>query len=123
MEVTINDILYLVITALLPLTLRFAWQLISAKVADSRYAAALKDIFSAVEYVNQTFVDGLKEKGCFDEEAQAYAFTMAKNAAMELMAVSTRKWLEKYVADLDSWLTVQIEAAVKRAATSAKEAA
>lgn len=115
MEVTINDILYIFITALLIPVLRFVGQLIMAKVADSRYAAALNDVFSAVEYVNQTFVDALKAKGCFDEEAQIYAFDKAKEAALNLMSAGTRKWLEKSVTDLDSWLTVQIEAAVKTA--------
>jgi hypothetical protein len=115
MGVTINDIWYAVITVVVPLVLPFIFDLISAKVADWRYAAALGDVFSAVEYVNQTFTDALKEKGCFDEEAQAYAFTMAKEAALTLMANRTRKWLEKSVTDLDSWLTMQIEAAVRSA--------
>lgn len=122
MEVSINDIMYAVITVVLPLVLPYIFNLISAKVADWRHAAVLNDIFSAVEYVNQTFVDSLKDKGCFDEEAQAYAFTMAKDAALNLMTASTRKWLKRSVADLDNWLDVQIEAAV-RTAKPAKEAA
>lgn len=113
MEVTINDILYAVLTVVVPLVLPYIFSLISAKVGDTRYAAALNDVFSAVEYVNQTFVDALKEKECFDLDAQAHALTMAKNAALEIMSASTRRWLEKSVEDLDSWLSVQIEAAVK----------
>jgi len=113
MPVTINDILYVLITVLLPLALRFAWQFVAVKIEDTRYATALNDIFNAVEFVNQTFVDALKEKGCFDDEAKAHAFTKAKDAAMELMTVNTRKWLEKSVTDVDSWLTMQIEAAVR----------
>lgn len=113
MEVTISDILYIVLTVLVPLALRFVWQFISAKVADSKYAAALNSIYNAVEYVNQTFVDALKEKGCFDEEAQTYALTMAKEAALNLMTNSTYQWLMGSVSNLDEWLTMQIEAAVK----------
>ncbi|MBR4857134.1 MAG: hypothetical protein IKU94_10995 [Bacteroidaceae bacterium] len=115
MGVTINDILYAVITVVVPLLLPFVFDLVRAKVADWRYAAALNDVFTAVAFVNQTFVDALKEKGCFDDEAQAHAFTKAKDAAMDLMAKSTRAWLEKSVTDLDSWLNMQIEAAVRKA--------
>jgi hypothetical protein len=113
MTVSIRDILYVVLVFVVPLVLRFVHQLISTKVADSRYSSALNDVFSAVEYVNQTFVDALKENGNFDDDAQGYALTMAKDAALDLMSASTRKWLEKTVEDVDSWLTVQIEAAVK----------
>lgn len=115
MEVTINDILYAVITVVVPLVLPFIFDLIRAKVADWRYSAALNDVFAAVEYVNQTFVDALKEKGCFDKEAQEYALKTAKDTALGLMATGTRKWLEKSVTDLDAWMNVQIEAAVKSA--------
>ena len=113
--VTINDILYVVLTVVVPLLLRFGWQFVSAKIADSKYAAAINDVYSAVDFVNQTFVDALKQEGDFDNEAKMYAFTKAKDAALSIMAASTRKWLEKSVTDLDTWLEVQIEAAVKGA--------
>ena len=115
MEITINDIFYVLLTVALPLVLRYVFQLVSAKVADSQYAAAVNAIFTAVEYVNQTFVDSLKESGSFDQEAQAVALEKAKAAAIETMEASTIKWLEKSFGDLDSWLTVQIESAVKAA--------
>ena len=113
MNVTINDILYVLITIALPLVLRYAYQLVSTKVAGTQYANAVSAVFSAVEYVNQTFVDALKEAGDFGKEAQAVALQKAKDAALETMAAGTRKWLEKSYTDLDSWLTVQIESAVK----------
>lgn len=122
MEATIQNVLYVFITVMLPLLLRFVWQLISVKIADSRYAAALNDVYSAVVFVNQTYVDALKEKECFDKEAQAYALEKAKNAALDLMSDSTFNWLEKTIGNLDDWLTVQIEAAVRRA-KPVKEAA
>ncbi len=113
MGLTINDVLYAMITVMLPLLLRFVWQYVAVRTTDSKYADALNSVFSAVDYVNQTFVDALKDKGCFDEEAQTYALTMAKDAAIDLMGASTRRWLERAVTDLDSWLTMQIEARVK----------
>lgn len=114
-NITINDILYMLITVALPLVLRYAFQFVSVKVADTQYANAVNAVLSAVDYVNQTFVDSLKESGCFDKEAQELALQKAKDAALETMEAGTRKWLEKSYIDLDNWLTVQIESAVKSA--------
>lgn len=111
--VTLNDILYVVLTAAVPLVLRFVYQFISAKVEGTRYGDAIDAVYSAVEYVNQTFVDALKAEGNFDTDAQLKAFDKAKDAALEIMSKSTVDWLERTHIDLDAWLTVQIEAAVK----------
>lgn len=113
--ITINDILYVFLTMAVPMLLRFGYQLVSAKVGDTEYQRAVDAVFSSVEYVNQTFVQSLKESGSFDKEAQEVAFEKAKEAALLTMEASTRKWLEKSFADLDGWLTVQIESAVKGA--------
>lgn len=111
--ITLNDIFYVVLTAAVPLVLRYLWQFCAAKYADSKYSDAINAVFSAVEYVNQTFVDTLKHEGNFDENAKVKAFCNAKDAALEIMSKSTLAWLEKTHADVDEWLTVQIEAAVK----------
>lgn len=112
-SITINDILYVVLTAAVPLVLRFIYQLVSAKVEDTRYENAVNAVFSAVEYVNQVFVGDLKESGNFDETAQIQAFQKAKDAALDIMGETVRKWLDKTQVDVDEWLTVQIESAVK----------
>lgn len=112
-NITINDILYTVLTFAIPLILRFVFQYFSAKYADSKYATAMNCVFNAVEYVNQTFVDTLKQHGNFDEQAQIDAMNKAKDAALEIMDTSTRYWLEKSFVDLDEWLSIQIESAVK----------
>jgi hypothetical protein len=112
-NITINDILYTVLTFTIPLLLRFAYRYFSAKYADSKYATAMNCVFNAVEYVNQTFVDTLKQHGNFDEQAQIDAMNKAKDAALEIMDASTRYWLEKSFVDLDEWLSIQIESAVK----------
>ena len=113
--ITLNDILYVVLTAAVPMVLRFLWQYCSAKYADSKYSDAINIVFSVVEAVNQQFVDTLKQEGNFDANAQVKAFTTAKDTVLDLMSKSTLRWLEKNYADVDEWLTVQIEAAVKKA--------
>ena len=112
-SITLNNLCLTVFTAAVPLILRFFWQLCSSEYNDSKYADAIQAVFSSVEYVNQTFTDSLKQSGCFDEEAQEIALKKAKNTALDLMHTSTLKWLERSFVDLDHWLTVQIEAAVK----------
>lgn len=115
MDSTIKDILYIVLTVLSPMVFKLLWQVVSAKVADTRYAEAVSCVFSAVDYTNQVFVDALKESGSFDAEAQEDALIKAKNTALELMEASTVAWLERTFDCVDSWLEVQIEAAVKEA--------
>ena len=112
-DVTMNDIFYVLLTVALPITLRYVFQLISAKVADSKCSEGVDAVLAAVEFVNQTFVDSLKASGAFDAEAQRRAFEMAKDAALASLSAGTYKWLEKSFIDLDAWLTVQIESAVK----------
>ena len=111
--ITINQILYVLITVALPLVLKYAYQLVAMKLAGSKYEDAVSSIYDAVAYVNQTFVDSLKKSGKFDEQSAELAFIKAKEAALAIMKRSTVKWLEKTYTDLDSWFTVQIESAVK----------
>jgi len=114
-NLTINDVFYALLTVAVPVALRYIIQLISAKVAGSHYAEAVDAVLAAVEYVNQTFVDSLKASGSFDTDAKLDAFEKAKNAALLSLSAGTQKWLEKNYADLDAWLAVQIESAVKGA--------
>ena len=113
-NITINDILYVLFTSgIITMLLSFGYQLVANKLSGSKYADAVGAIWDAVAYVNQTFVDSLKESGSFDGEAQKQAFLKAKEAAIETMKASTVKWLEKNYVNLDAWLEVQIESAVK----------
>jgi len=115
-NITINDIFYILLTAVVPFVIRYLHQLASAKarvIASGKYTDAVSAVFTAVEFVNQTFVDSLKESGCFDNEAQATALEKAKTAALDIMDASVRSWLEKSHDDIDAWLTAQIEHAVK----------
>ncbi len=111
--VTTNDIFYAALTAMLPLVLRYAYQIVSVKVADTNYNAAVDAVWKAVEYVNQTYVDALKAEGRFDVAAQNQAMEKAKDAALDIMDRATRVWLQKHIVDPDSWLTIQAENAVK----------
>ena len=112
-HITINDIMYMVVTVAIPMLLRLAYQFVMTKVSDTQYEKAAKAVMDAVVFVNQTFVDSLKESGNFDKIAQEQAFLKAKDAALDTMEKSTKKWIDKTYKDVDEWLTVQIESSVK----------
>lgn len=118
MEITVREIVYALITSgVLGLVIRLLWQLVSAKTGNSRYAEAVDAVFAAVNYVNQVFVDSLKASGSFDKVAQTTAMNKAKEAALTTMSAAAKRWVESATGDLDEWLTVMIESAVKEAKT------
>ena len=117
MEITLNEVLYTLITCALMIVVRFGVQLIRTKTAEIKNAEVqqmIDNIGDIVIMVSQTFVDSLKESGNFDKEAQAKAFNMAKTAALNGMSDSIKKYIDKYCGGLDEWLRIQIEAWVKK---------
>lgn len=117
MEITLNEVLYTLITCALMIVVRFGVQLIRTKTAAIKNAEVqqmIDNIGDIVIMVSQTFVDSLKESGNFDKEAQAKAFNMAKTAALNGMSDSMKKYIDKYCGGLDEWLRIQIEAWVKK---------
>lgn len=117
MEITLNEVLYTLITCALMIVVRFGVQLIRTKTAEIKNAEIqqmIDNIGDIVIMVSQTFVDSLKESGNFDKEAQAKAFNMAKTAALNGMSDSMKKYIDKYCGGLDEWLRIQIEAWVKK---------
>jgi hypothetical protein len=113
MGITPTIIIRFVLIVLASMAVTLLRQYVTAKVSGSRYADAVNCVFAAVDYVNQVFVDALKQAGSFDDQAQQDAFIKAKDTALELMESNTVSWLEKTFDCVDSWLEVQIEAAVK----------
>lgn len=117
MEITLNEVLYTLITCALMIVVRFGVQLIRTKTAqikNEELQGVIDGIGDIVIMVSQTFVDSLKESGNFDKEAQAKAFDMAKTAALNGMSKSMKKYIDKYCGGLDEWLRIQIEAWVKK---------
>ncbi len=117
MEITLNEVLYTLITCALMIVVRFGVQLIRTKtsqIKNEELQGVIDGIGDIVIMVSQTFVDSLKESGNFDKEAQAKAFDMAKTAALNGMSDSMKKYIDKYCGGLDEWLRIQIEAWVKK---------
>ena len=90
-----------VLTACIPaLTVVFGWALnkavsiangyINNKFAQNCLQNAANAVFNAVQYVNQTYVDALKEADKFDENAQCVAYNRALAAAKKALTQETR---------------------------------
>ena len=128
----IQYILYVVLTAILPVAAKYAISLIQTKIRESAFIEeaaktearsilikdALSDVMDAVLYVNQTFVDTLKAKGEFTESAWKEAKQKAYNAALLTVSEESKKAVAAVYGSFDNWLQLKIEATVKAAKTS-----
>ena len=69
-------------------------------------------ITACVQATNQTYVESLKGKDLFDEEAQREAFQQTFNAVMGILSDEARAYLSEAYGDLDELITAKIEAEV-----------
>lgn len=85
------------------------------QIANDMLERAQMEVYSAVEYVAQTFVADLKaarEDGKLTEAEKAEALARAKAAFKARMGEAALRQLAALVGDLEEWLRTQIEAAV-----------
>ena len=104
-----NDVLYIVLTMLLPVIAAYTVSLLKAGIRKSNLITdaihneelaktvenAISDVMDAVLYVNQIYVDSLKASGRFDESAQKEAFRLAYAEALNMISDETRKVIEQ----------------------------
>lgn len=121
-----NDVLYIILTMLLPVIAGYTVSLIKAGIQKSNLITnaihnevlaqtienALSDVMDAVLYVNQIYVDSLKTSGRFDEAAQKEAFRLAYAEALNLISDETKKVIEQLYGSFDKWLKLKIESSV-----------
>lgn len=125
----LNNILYILLTAILPILATYIVNLIKTKIKESKTIEeatknedmsnlvkdALSDVMDAVLYVNQTLVDGLKSKGKFTKESWDEAFNMAYVEAMNMISDSAKEAIESMYGSFDKWLKLKIESSVNMA--------
>ena len=120
----IQDILYLIITGILPLLIVYATTFLKVKIKEyeeqlnndqlNKYIdAATNAISKAVISVNQTYVDTLKKQGKFDAESQAKAKQMAIDKAKELITEDSKEAINTLYNDFEAYLNDAIEALVR----------
>lgn len=122
----LNYILYVVLTAILPVVATYTVNLIKAKIKESNVIAdatkneniakliedALSDVMDAVLYTNQIYVDALKSSGKFDKDAQKNAFNRAYAEALAMISDESKKIIEQVYGSFDKWLKLKIETSV-----------
>ena len=122
----INEILYILLTMILPLIAAYTVNLIKAGIRESNIIAeavknetiaqtvegALSDVMDAVLYVNQIYTDYLKASGRFDDAAQKKAFQLAYTEALNQISDETKKIIEQLYGSFDQWLKLKIESSV-----------
>ena len=125
----LNNVLYVVLTAILPVVATYLVNLIKVKIKESNAIEeatknedmsnlvkdALADVMDAVLYVNQTYTDALKKQGEFTKEAQEEAFNLAYTEAMNMISDGAKKVIEEMYGSFDKWLVLKIESSVNMA--------
>ena len=128
----IQYILYIVLTAILPVAAKYTVSFIQARIRESAFIEeaaktearsilikdALSDVMDAVLYVNQTFVDTLKARGEFTQSAWKEAKQKAYNAALLSVSEESKKAVASVYGSFDNWLQLKIEASVQAAKTN-----
>lgn len=70
-------------------------------------------IVDCVVATNQTYVDALKDKNAFDEDAQREAFKRTSEAVLNILSADAKDYLTAIVGDLSVLIDKMIEAQVK----------
>lgn len=119
-----DEFLKIALTACIPaLTIILGWGInkaasIASSYIDNAFAQncihnAANAVFNAVSYVNQAYVDSLKEQDKFDEKAQRIAYNEALAAAKQALPKETIQFIKDTFGDLDGYLKPLIEAQVR----------
>lgn len=120
------QILPAVLVAVIPILSGFLCRLLKRladevvqNMEDERVKALVGEIDtavqSAVNYVNQTFVDELKKAGTFaeDPEYAEEAFRTAYETAIETISSDAMNWISETFGDVRKYLEVKIEESVQ----------
>lgn len=120
----LNQIFDLCIVPLLGVLTTYLVQLIRKKTAEivdaetdakaQKYIQMLSDtITNCVIATNQTYVDNLKDKNAFDENAQKEAFEKTYQTIIKTLNDEAYKYLEEVYGDLEGYIRTRIESEVK----------
>lgn len=125
----VNNLLFTVLTVSIPAILPYLISFIKSQITKSTIVTeltknenlntvintALSNIADSVMYVNQIYVNSLKQSGEFNEQAQKDAFKLAYNEALKLISEEAKDIIEKTYGSFEEWVYLQIEVAVNNA--------
>lgn len=120
----INQIFQVCLIPMLGVLTTFFVKWINAKSAElqnktdndllNKYIQMLTEtINDCVVATNQTYVDALKDKNAFDEEAQKIAFEKTSQAVLNILSQEAKDYLTEAFGDLNKYIDEKIEATVK----------
>ena len=120
----IFQLLYIFITAAVPVLAAYIVQLIRTKInmitedMDNKILArylsdATEAITTAVLTVNQTYVDDIKAAGKFDAEAQEHAKKTAVELAKTIMSDMAKEALKIVYGDAEAYIDSAVEKTVR----------
>lgn len=121
----VKDILYILITAAVPVLTTYVCKFLYAKwtegkvqIENEKISTTLDSVITmvldVVEATNQTFVDELKKKGEFTEEAATEAFRISKDKALKMLSSEAADIISTVYGDVNVYLDTLIEATVKQ---------
>ena len=121
----VKDLLYVLITAAVPVLTTYLCKFLYAKWTEGKVQienekisttldSVVKMVLDVVESVNQTFVDELKKKGEFTEDAAKEAFNKSKETALKMLSEDATNIIIMVYGDIDVYLDTLIEATVKK---------
>lgn len=112
----IINIIEVCIIPLLGLLTKVLIDFIKAKTGSQKfekYIILLNDTISdCVLATKQTYVDTLKNKGNFTNEAQKEAFEKTKSSIMAILTEDAKEYLKTIYGDLDAYIDQKIESEV-----------
>lgn len=86
---------------------------IQEKTKDEKIKMMLEiaenSVSQAVLTVSQTYVDGLKKDGLFNQEAQKEAFEMSKDKVYKLLTTDTIQAIQNNYGNVEEWIATKIE--------------
>lgn len=120
----LQDLLYAVITAAVPVITMYIVKFLKTifskvkvetdqTIVKNTIDEALEIVLKVVASTSQTYVDSLKAEGKFDKEAQLVAFNNTKDTIKSLLSDEAKNLIATLYDDIDTWLTIQIESAVR----------
>ena len=87
-----------------------------AKIVNERYHKIIDEasdiVGRAVKTIFQTYVESLKNKNMFTEEAQAEALQKASAIVMAQLSADAKSYIEKNYGDIQEWVVSAIEAKI-----------
>lgn len=121
MELSWNEIVAFVLSSILKLAVTIVIPYIVKEIVKkvkndhlAKYIGIAGNVVSqCVAYVDQIYVDALKEDGMFDKEAQAKAFEMCYQRIILMLNDEAKKAVIEVYGDFEDWLTNAIESSVR----------